>query len=177
MLLSRLALRFSTIQRSIKLRLHHSGLICKEKQLIVARVLEPLVEEALRPDDSDDELAFIEGDSDDDIGPVPTQQGSASSSCTQQYLPQLSNLNLEALFVPGGGKVNQTVAHKALKNYNIRHGVEHRVMSPIMQSTSDGARYSERVISSDHRQLDCHVICDFIFSLIRGDASVSIKEL
>ncbi|MED6126020.1 hypothetical protein PIB30_074342 [Stylosanthes scabra] len=37
------------------------------------RVPEPLVEEALQPDDSDDESVFIEGDSDDDSGPVPTQ--------------------------------------------------------------------------------------------------------
>ncbi|MED6144534.1 hypothetical protein PIB30_016381 [Stylosanthes scabra] len=59
-----------------------------------------LVEEALRPNDSDDEPVFIEGDSDDDLNPVPMQQGGASSSGTQQYPPHLSNLNLEALSGP-----------------------------------------------------------------------------
>ncbi|MED6169364.1 hypothetical protein PIB30_020670 [Stylosanthes scabra] len=45
----------------------------------VQRVSDPGVEEALRADDSDDEPPFIEGDSDDDSGPVPNQQGGASS--------------------------------------------------------------------------------------------------
>ncbi|MED6158818.1 hypothetical protein PIB30_036326 [Stylosanthes scabra] len=47
----------------------------------VERDPEPLVDEALRTDDSDDEPTFFEGerDCDNDIGPVPTQQGSASS--------------------------------------------------------------------------------------------------
>ncbi|MED6211479.1 hypothetical protein PIB30_074055 [Stylosanthes scabra] len=44
----------------------------------------PPVDKALRADDSDDEPAFFEGDgdSDDDIDPVPTQQGGAFSSGT-----------------------------------------------------------------------------------------------
>ncbi|MED6112844.1 hypothetical protein PIB30_065333 [Stylosanthes scabra] len=67
----------------------------------VERVPDPLVEEALRPDDSDDEKAFIEGDSDNGSDLVPTQQGSASSSGTQQYPPHLSNVNLDALFGHG----------------------------------------------------------------------------
>ncbi|MED6217136.1 hypothetical protein PIB30_014798 [Stylosanthes scabra] len=66
----------------------------------VERVPDPLVKEVLRPDDSDE--MFIEGDSDDDSGPIPTQQGGASSSNTQQYPPHyLSNLNLDTLFGPG----------------------------------------------------------------------------
>ncbi|MED6159347.1 hypothetical protein PIB30_041501 [Stylosanthes scabra] len=64
---------------------------------------DPHVGDALIPDDSDDEPQFIEGDSDEDVGPVPPQapQASASSSGTQQYPPHLSNLNLEALSGPG----------------------------------------------------------------------------
>ncbi|MED6111991.1 hypothetical protein PIB30_057469 [Stylosanthes scabra] len=83
--------------------------------LLVERDPEPLVDEALRADDFDDEPAFFEGDgdSDDDIGPVPTQQGGAYSSGTQQYLPHLSNLDLDGLSGPG-----------------IRRGVEYKVMEP-----------------------------------------------
>ncbi|MED6135462.1 hypothetical protein PIB30_046676 [Stylosanthes scabra] len=64
---------------------------------------DPYVGDALIPDDSDDEPQFIEGDSDEDVGPVPPQapQAGASSSGTQQYPPHLSNLNLEALSGPG----------------------------------------------------------------------------
>ncbi|MED6220106.1 hypothetical protein PIB30_041732 [Stylosanthes scabra] len=64
---------------------------------------DPHVGEALRPDDSDEELEFIEGDSDDEACPVPAPQGGTSSSGTQQYPPHLSNLNLDALSGPGRG--------------------------------------------------------------------------
>ncbi|MED6135778.1 hypothetical protein PIB30_049803 [Stylosanthes scabra] len=75
---------------------------------VVDRLPEPLVEKALRPDDSDDEPAFIEGDSDDDSGPVSTHQGGSSSLGTQQYPPYLLNLNLDALSGPRrrGGESN-----------------------------------------------------------------------
>ncbi|MED6126945.1 hypothetical protein PIB30_083371 [Stylosanthes scabra] len=98
-------------------------------------------------------IPFIEGDSDDESGLVPTQQGGASSSGTQQYPPHLSTLNLDALSGPGrvdgesnSGRqgsqgssnqaefvvgqifVNKDVAVLAMKNYNIRRGVEYRVM-------------------------------------------------
>ncbi|MED6168836.1 hypothetical protein PIB30_015456 [Stylosanthes scabra] len=68
---------------------------------LIQRVPDPGVEEALRVDDSDDEPPFIEGDSDDDSGPVPNQQGGASSSGTHQYPPHLSTLNLDVLSGPG----------------------------------------------------------------------------
>ncbi|MED6150834.1 hypothetical protein PIB30_076383 [Stylosanthes scabra] len=75
--------------------------------LPVERDPEPLVDEALRADDSNDEPAFFEGDgdSDDDIGPFPTQQGGASGLGTQQYPPHLLNLNLDALSGPGWAQV------------------------------------------------------------------------
>ncbi|MED6144067.1 hypothetical protein PIB30_012154 [Stylosanthes scabra] len=55
--------------------------------LPVERDSEPLVDEALRADDSDDEPKFFEvdGDSDDDTRPIPTHQGGSSSSGTPQY--------------------------------------------------------------------------------------------
>ncbi|MED6204598.1 hypothetical protein PIB30_010453 [Stylosanthes scabra] len=63
----------------------------------VERDPEPLVDEALRADDSNNEPEFFQGDgdSDEDTGPVPTQQGGASRSRIQQYPPHLSNLNLD----------------------------------------------------------------------------------
>ncbi|MED6132232.1 hypothetical protein PIB30_017309 [Stylosanthes scabra] len=47
--------------------------------------LDPHVEEALRPEDSDVEPEFIEEDSDDETGPAPPPQRDTSSSGTQQY--------------------------------------------------------------------------------------------
>ncbi|MED6217509.1 hypothetical protein PIB30_018319 [Stylosanthes scabra] len=136
----------------------------------VQREPDPGVEEALRANDSDDEPQFIDGDSDDNRGPVPNQQGSASSSRTQQYPPHLSNLNFDALSGPGRPQdepssgtqgsqgsnnqakfeIGQTFVYKevvvlAVKNYNIHRGVEYRVRwSQIMLSTSDNASNSDR---------------------------------
>ncbi|MED6132482.1 hypothetical protein PIB30_019457 [Stylosanthes scabra] len=130
---------------------------------LVQRVPDPGVVEALRADDSDDEPPFIEGDSDDDSGLVPNQQGGASSSGTHQYPPHLSTLNLDVLSGPGrvqgepssdtrGSQgsnnqaefqIGQTIVDKeiailAVKNYSIRRGVEYRVME------SDHAKYLGR---------------------------------
>ncbi|MED6208883.1 hypothetical protein PIB30_049283 [Stylosanthes scabra] len=127
---------------------------------VVAQDLDPHVGEALRPDDSDVESKFIEGDSDDEAGPVPPPQGGTSSSGTQQYSTNLLNLNLDALSGPGWGAsgsgsgaqasqgsnmpaefvVGQSFYTKeeavlAVKNYNIRRGVEYQVME------SDHAKY------------------------------------
>ncbi|MED6166358.1 hypothetical protein PIB30_108503 [Stylosanthes scabra] len=126
-------------------------------------VPDPQVVEALRVDDSDAEPELIEGESDDEAGPVPPPQGGASSSGTQQYPTHLSDLNLDALSGPGRGAsgasgatssvqasqgsnmpaefvVGQSFHTKeeavlAVKNYNIRRGVEYRVME------SDHAKY------------------------------------
>ncbi|MED6140504.1 hypothetical protein PIB30_093835, partial [Stylosanthes scabra] len=65
---------------------------------VCEKVPNPHVEEALQSDDSDDELAMIKGDSDDNSGPIPTRLGGSLSFDTQQYSPHLSNLNLDALF-------------------------------------------------------------------------------
>ncbi|MED6164389.1 hypothetical protein PIB30_089544 [Stylosanthes scabra] len=129
----------------------------------VQRVPYPGVEEALRADDSNHEPPFIEDDSVYDSGPVPNQQGGASSSGTHQYPPHLSTLNLDALSGPGRvqgepssgtqgsqGSNNQAefqieqtfidkeVAILAVKNYSIRRVVEYRVMG------SDHAKYLGR---------------------------------
>ncbi|MED6187732.1 hypothetical protein PIB30_079256 [Stylosanthes scabra] len=83
----------------------------------VERDPEPLVDEALRADDSDDEPTFFEGDgdSDDDIDPVPTHQGGASSSGTQEYPSHLSNLNLDALSGPGRANQRTKKRHARLE--------------------------------------------------------------
>ncbi|MED6151585.1 hypothetical protein PIB30_083855, partial [Stylosanthes scabra] len=113
---------------------------------------DPHVGEALRPDDSVDEPQFIEGDSDDDGGPVLPQppQGGTSSSSRQHFPPHLSNLNLDALsglgrrddgsssgahvskglnifakFQVGQSFHNEEVTVLAVKNYNIRQGGEY----------------------------------------------------
>ncbi|MED6178812.1 hypothetical protein PIB30_111123, partial [Stylosanthes scabra] len=120
---------------------------------------DPQVEEALRADDSEVEPEFIEEDSDDETGPAPPPQRDTSSSGTQQYPRHLSNLNLDALSGPGRGAsgsssgqasqgsstpaefvVGQSFHTKeeavlSMKNYNIRRGVEYRVME------SDHAKY------------------------------------
>ncbi|MED6126981.1 hypothetical protein PIB30_083702 [Stylosanthes scabra] len=57
---------------------------------------EPLVEEALRCDGSDEEPMMIEGDNDDDEGTIPVSREVPTSSRTQQYPPHFSTLNLEA---------------------------------------------------------------------------------
>ncbi|MED6134838.1 hypothetical protein PIB30_040700 [Stylosanthes scabra] len=112
----------------------------------------PLVEEALRCDDSDDEPAMIEGDSDEDVGTVPASREVPSSSGTQQYPPHFSNINLEdgsgvgpqdgvsgsyvygsiGSSVGGEFQIGQIFQSKeeallALKNYSIRRGVEYKV--------------------------------------------------
>ncbi|XP_057746598.1 uncharacterized protein LOC130965854 [Arachis stenosperma] len=55
------------------------------------------VENAMRDDDSDQELVDIIGNSDDDTGANPHTQHRPSSSGIQQYPPHFSTLNLEAL--------------------------------------------------------------------------------
>ncbi|MED6109515.1 hypothetical protein PIB30_034414 [Stylosanthes scabra] len=91
------AVRSKPNQRCSSSRPQRSEYIMRQKQ----RVPDPGVEEALQADGSDDEPPFIEGDSDDDSGPVPNQQGGASSSGTHQYPPHLSTLNLDVLSGPG----------------------------------------------------------------------------
>ncbi|MED6211201.1 hypothetical protein PIB30_071453 [Stylosanthes scabra] len=115
-----------------------------------------MVEEALRCNDSDEEPAPIEGDSDDDGRTISVAREGPSSSETQQFPPHFSTLNLEVesavgpinrdsgpdvhgsrgshgLNVPKEFQIGQTFQSKekallALKNYNIRHGVEYRVL-------------------------------------------------
>ncbi|MED6177131.1 hypothetical protein PIB30_095038 [Stylosanthes scabra] len=80
---------------------------------------DPHVGEALRPDDSDVESEFIEGDSDNEAGPVPPLQGGTSSSGTQQYPTHLSNLNLDALSGPGRGGSGSTSGAQASQGSNM----------------------------------------------------------
>ncbi|MED6121567.1 hypothetical protein PIB30_031432 [Stylosanthes scabra] len=119
-------------------------------------VLDSMVEEALRGNDSNEETALIEGDSDDDEGTIPVARDGPSSSGSQQYPPHFSTLKLEVGFgvglvgrgsgpsvhgsqgshgsnVPGKNQIGQTFQTKeeallALKNYNIYRGVEYRVL-------------------------------------------------
>ncbi|MED6145966.1 hypothetical protein PIB30_030050 [Stylosanthes scabra] len=107
------------------------------------------VGEALRPDDSDDEPQFIEGDSDYDGSPVPPQppQGGTSSSGIQQEMVGLAAVHRSPkgrIFdIPAEFQVGQSFHSKdeavlAVKNYNILQGVEYRVME------SDHAKFLEK---------------------------------
>ncbi|XP_057763569.1 uncharacterized protein LOC130984368 [Arachis stenosperma] len=182
------------------------------------------VENAMCDDDSDQEPVDIIGDSDDDTGANPHAQHGPSSFDTQQYSPHFSTLNLEALGPQADGgptvggsstefQIGQSLQNKdeavlSVKDYNIRRGVEYRVIE------SDHLKYHEKCkkfskgctwlihvalharkgtwevrryngshtclatsISSDHRQLDYHVICARILPLVRADAAVIVKVL
>ncbi|XP_057740517.1 uncharacterized protein LOC130957690 [Arachis stenosperma] len=189
------------------------------------------VENTMRDDDSDEESVDIGGDSDDDIpSGLPTSHGGFGSG-TQEYPPPLLSLNLEAIgqyqnieaTIVGQGmhdanpltefQIGQSFQSKqeavlSVKDYNIRRGVEYRVMQSdnlkyqgIYKEFGNGWTLLIRIvmrkrkctwevrryngphtcmatsISSDHKQLDYHVICARIFPLVRADASVSIKVL
>ncbi|XP_025692577.1 uncharacterized protein [Arachis hypogaea] len=176
-------------------------------------------------DESDQEPVDIIGDSDDDTAGNPPTQHGASSSGTQQYPPHFSTLNLEALgeqaadggptvggssteFQIGQSFQNKEEAVLSVKDYNIRRGVEYRVIESdhlkyhgkckefgkgctwlirvalrARKGTWEVRRYNgphtclATSISSDHRQLDYHVICARILPLIRTDAAVTVKVL
>ncbi|XP_015950768.1 uncharacterized protein LOC107475616 [Arachis duranensis] len=91
------------------------------------------VENAMQDNDSDDEPVTICGDSDDDIpSSTPTPHG-AFGSGTQQYPPHLSSLNLEAIGQHQNEEIGQSFQSKeevvlSVKDYNIRRGIEYRVM-------------------------------------------------
>ncbi|MED6162752.1 hypothetical protein PIB30_073533 [Stylosanthes scabra] len=57
---------------------------------------DPLVDEVLRGNDSDEDPTMIDNDSDDDGGYHSCAQDVSSSSGTHQYSPHGSTLNLEA---------------------------------------------------------------------------------
>ncbi|XP_015950789.1 uncharacterized protein LOC107475640 [Arachis duranensis] len=162
------------------------------------------VENAMRDNDSDQEPIDIIGDSDDDTGANPHAQHAPSSSGTQQYPPQFSTLNLEALGQQANGgatiggsstefQIGQLFQNKdedvlSVKDYSIRRGVEYQVLESDHLSIMENGTWEVRryngpytflatSISSDHRQLDYHVICARIFPLVRADAAVTIKVL
>ncbi|XP_015951626.1 uncharacterized protein LOC107476341 [Arachis duranensis] len=183
------------------------------------------VENTMYDDESDQEPVDIIGDSDDDTAANPPTQHGASSSGTQQYPPHFSTLNLEALgeqaadggptvggssteFQIGQSFQNKEEVMLSVKDYNIRRGVEYRVIESdhlkyhgkckefgkgctwlirvalrARKGTWEVWRYNgphtclATSISSDHRQLDYHVICARILPLIRTDAAVTVKVL
>ncbi|XP_057746611.1 uncharacterized protein LOC130965868 [Arachis stenosperma] len=182
------------------------------------------VENAMREDDSDQELVDIIGDSDDDTGANPRTQHDPSSSDTQQYPPHFSTLNLEAMrqqpdenavvgsffteFQIGHSFQNKEEAILSVKDYSIRRGVEYMVLESnrlkyhgkckefgkgcswlirislrAQKVTWEVRRYNgshtclTTSISSDHRQLNYHIICARIYPLVRADAAIMIKVL
>ncbi|MED6188534.1 hypothetical protein PIB30_086915 [Stylosanthes scabra] len=74
---------------------------------------EPLVEEALRCDGSDEEPMMIEGDSEDDEGTIPVSREVPTSVGGEFQIGQTFQSKEEVLL--------------AVKNYSIRRGVEYKV--------------------------------------------------
>ncbi|XP_015947674.1 uncharacterized protein LOC107472681 [Arachis duranensis] len=154
------------------------------------------VENAMCDDDSDQEPVDIIGDSDDDTGANPHEDGgnTVGGSSTD--------------FQIGQSFQNKDEAVLSVKDYSIRRGVEYRVIEldhlkyhgkckqfgkgciwlirvalRARKGTWEVRRYNgphtclATSISSDHRQLDYHVICARILPLVRADAAVTVKVL
>ncbi|XP_057734270.1 uncharacterized protein LOC130949618 [Arachis stenosperma] len=77
------------------------------------------VEDAMREDDSDDELDHISGDSEKETPVAPPAAQGPSSSGSYQQLPHFLTLNFEA---------TKEKAMMSVKDYRIRRGVQYRVM-------------------------------------------------
>ncbi|XP_016168405.1 uncharacterized protein LOC107627299 [Arachis ipaensis] len=133
------------------------------------------IENAMCDDDFDQEPVDIIGDSDDDTGANPHTQHGPSSSGTQQYPPHFSTLNLEAL--------DHLKYHGKCKEFGKGYSWLIRIALHQRNDTWEVRRYNgphtclATSISSDHRQLDYHVICARILSLVRADAAVTVKVL
>ncbi|XP_057756102.1 uncharacterized protein LOC130975306 [Arachis stenosperma] len=152
------------------------------------------VENVMCDDDSDQEPVDIIGDSDDDTGANPHAQHGPSSSGTQQYPPHFSTLNLEAL---GPQADCGPTVENLLQNFKLGHLKYHgkykefdkgctwliRVALRARKGTWEVRRYNgphtclATSISSDHGQLDYHVICARILLLVKADAVVTVKVL
>ncbi|XP_015948690.1 uncharacterized protein LOC107473623 [Arachis duranensis] len=158
------------------------------------------VENAMCDDESDQEPVDIIGDSDDDTAGNPPTQHGASSSGTQQYPPHFSTLNLEALgeqAVDGGPtdyNIRRGVEYRVIESDHLKYHEKYkefgkgctwliRVVLRARKGTWEVRRYNgphtylATSISSDHRQLDYHIICARILPLIRTDAAVTVKVL
>ncbi|XP_020986016.1 uncharacterized protein LOC107481570 [Arachis duranensis] len=158
------------------------------------------VENAMYDDESDQEPVDIIGDSDDDTTANPPTQPGASSSGTQQYPPHFSTLNLEALgeqAADGGPtdyNIRRGVEYRVIESDHLKyHGKCKefgkgctwliRVALRARKGTWEVRKYNcphtclATSISSDHRQLDYHVICARILPLVRTDAAVTVKVL
>ncbi|XP_057745471.1 uncharacterized protein LOC130963364 [Arachis stenosperma] len=157
----------------------------------------------MRYDDSDQEPVDIIGDSDDDTCANPHAQHGPSSSGTQQYPPHFSTLNLEALGQQNKDEavlsvkdysICRGVEYRVLESDHLKyHGKCKefgkgcswliRKLLRARKETWEVRRYNgphtclATSISTDHRQLDYHVICARIFSLVGADAAVTIKVL
>ncbi|RYQ95588.1 hypothetical protein Ahy_B08g090934 isoform L [Arachis hypogaea] len=65
----------------------------------------------------------------------------------------------------------------SVKTYNIRRGIQYKVVESDYHQYNGPHTCLATSISSDHRSLDYHVISTYIMPMVRADASVSIKVL
>ncbi|XP_015942412.1 uncharacterized protein LOC107467749 [Arachis duranensis] len=125
------------------------------------------VENAMREDDSDDESDHILGNNEEGTPRNLAARQGSSSSRVQYWVMESDHLKYHGRCKEFGNgctwiiciTLQQRKGNWEVRRYNGTH---------TCLATS---------ILSDHRQLDHHVICARIFSLVRADAAVRIKVL
>ncbi|XP_016178426.1 uncharacterized protein LOC107620832 [Arachis ipaensis] len=136
------------------------------------------VENAMREDDSDEEPIDIVGDKTSSTF-LNLELGSYGATTGRRFY--LWGQRLHDRIAPTEFQIGQFFQNKeeavlSVKSYNIHRGVKYK-------DTWEVRRYNRphtclaTLISSDHQQLDYHVICVMIFLLVRSDAPVTIKGL
>ncbi|XP_057730739.1 uncharacterized protein LOC130946071 [Arachis stenosperma] len=156
-------------------------------------------ENAMRDYDSDDEPDHISGDSEDETPvPLPAPQRPSSSGSHQQP-SYFSTLNLEstkeeAVMSVKDYTICRGVHYRVMESDHLKYvgrckefgnGYNWIIRVALRQHKGNWEvrRYNgahtclATSISSDHRQLDYHVICARIYPLVRADTTVTIKVL
>nr|XP_029154668.1 uncharacterized protein LOC112805316 [Arachis hypogaea] len=161
------------------------------------------VENAMYDDEFDQEPVDIIGDSDDDTaGNPPTQHGlqaadggpTVGGSSTEFQIGQSFQNKEEAVLSVKDYSIRRGVEYRVIESDHLKyHGKCKefgkgctwliRVALRAHKGTWEVRRYNDphtylaTSISSDHRQLDYHVICARFLPLIRTDAAVTVKVL
>nr|XP_025616263.1 uncharacterized protein LOC112708292 [Arachis hypogaea] len=164
------------------------------------------VKNAMRDYDSDDEPDHISGDSEEETPVPPLAPQGPSNSRSHQQPPHFSALNLEAVsqqlddahtFGYQGLQESNAFGkfqYRVMKSDHLKYvgrckefgnGCTWMIHVALRQRKDNWEvrRYNgahtclATSILSDHRQLDYHIICARIYSLVRADAMITIKVL
>ncbi|XP_057733757.1 uncharacterized protein LOC130948912 [Arachis stenosperma] len=150
------------------------------------------VENAMQDDDSDQEPVDIIRDSDDDTG--ADECATIRGSSTEFQIGQSFQNKDEAVLSVKDYSIRRGVEYRVLELDHLKYHEKCkefgkgcswliRISLRARKGTWEVKRYNgphtclATFISSDHRQLDYHVICARIFPLVRADAAVTIKVL